>query len=151
MDRITADLELLVPLVVAALLGAVLGWEREKLERPAGLRTHVIVAMAGALITTLAELIIAHHGRAAGTAFGYDPLRVLGAIVSGVAFLAAGSIFVAKEDGKPKGLTTAASLLMTIAVGVACGLHHWVLAAGATLLQLVVVVVLRLVETRSRS
>ena len=140
------DLWLLVRLAVAAALGGVLGWEREKLRRNAGLRTHMVVAMSGALITVLADEIIEVHGRAAGNAFGYDPLRVLGAIVSGVSFLGAGAIFFSKEDQRVQGLTTAASLLATISIGVACGLERYVLAVGAAVLQFLIVAVLRFVE-----
>jgi putative Mg2+ transporter-C (MgtC) family protein len=143
------DLILLIPLVVAAVLGGVLGWEREKQARSAGLRTHMLVAMGGALITVLSDAIIDDHGREAGSAFGYDPLRVLGAIVSGVSFLGAGAIWFSKEENKIQGLTTAASLLVTISIGVACGLERYVLAVGATVLQFVIVALLRAIEPKS--
>ena len=143
------DLILLIPLGVAALLGAVVGWEREKLARSAGLRTHMVVAMGGALITVLSDAIIDDHGREAGSAFGYDPLRVLGAIVSGVSFLGAGAIWFSKEEQKVQGLTTAASLLVTISIGVACGLERYVLAVGATVMQFVIVAVLRAIEPKT--
>jgi putative Mg2+ transporter-C (MgtC) family protein len=147
-EAVQEDLFLLIRLAIAAALGGILGWEREKAARSAGLRTHMLVAMAGALITALSDLIIDDHGRASGNAFGYDPLRVLGAIVSGVSFLGAGAIFFSKDENKIQGLTTAASLLVTICIGVACGLERYALAVGTTVLQFAIVAVLRRFEPK---
>ncbi|WP_245588518.1 MgtC/SapB family protein [Deinococcus pimensis] len=134
------DLFLLLRLVVAVVLSGLIGWERELRGRGAGLRTQMLVGGSAALFVILAEaLVLGFAGDAPGIRF--DVVGVLGAVVSGVAFLGAGAIF-SSERRQRRGLTTAASMLATAAVGVACGLTHYVLAAGATAIFLVVLRVL---------
>ena len=131
------ELALLIRLVVAALLAAVLGWERQAAHKPAGLRTHMLVGIASALFTVLAELV-ATQGPAGMAETRSDPIRVIQAVAVGVGFLGSGVIFVTKSGETIRGLTTAASIWVTAAVGIAAGLEHYVLAIGATLLMLVV-------------
>jgi putative Mg2+ transporter-C (MgtC) family protein len=114
---------------LAGAIGAVLGWEREKKDRPAGLRTHIAVGMAAALIMSLADLMIAAYPDGASTRI--DPTRVLEAVVGGVTFLGAGTIIVHRDAERVHGLTTAAGLLVTATLGVAAGLGAYVLAIGA--------------------
>jgi putative Mg2+ transporter-C (MgtC) family protein len=131
------ELVLLLRLVAAGLLAAVLGWERQSAHKPAGLRTHMLVGVASALFTVLAELSTSEHS-ASGTDLRYDPIRVIQAVAVGIGFLGSGVIFVSKSGDTVRGLTTAASIWATAAVGIAAGLQHYVLAVGATLLMLVV-------------
>jgi putative Mg2+ transporter-C (MgtC) family protein len=131
------ELVLLLRLVVAGLLGAVLGWERESAHKPAGLRTHMLVAIASALFTVLAELaVIQFPGE--GQGLRSDPIRVIQAVSIGIGFLGSGVIFVSKSGDTVRGLTTAASIWATAAIGIAAGLQHYVLAIGATLLLVAV-------------
>jgi putative Mg2+ transporter-C (MgtC) family protein len=110
------DWTVIVPLLLALVLGAVVGLERELGAQPAGLRTHMLVAVGAALFTV------------AGYELGTDRTRVAAQVVTGIGFLGAGAIF--KEGVNISGLTTAASLWVTAAVGLACGLRlYW--AAGA--------------------
>ena len=92
-------------LLLAALLGAIIGFERERQNRPAGLRTHMLVCLAGALITIL-TVEITHVAAFQSDAIRVDPIRLIEAVTAGVAFLAAGIIILSK--GEVQGLTTGA-------------------------------------------
>ncbi len=120
-------------LLVAFVLSGVIGWERERSGHSAGLRTHMMVGMSAALFVVLADTLISNFGgRDPGVRF--DMIGILGAVVSGISFLGAGVIFSSGRGEKARGLTTAAGLLATAGVGLACGLHLYILATGATLL-----------------
>jgi putative Mg2+ transporter-C (MgtC) family protein len=131
------ELALLGRLLVAAALGAMLGWEREVSHKPAGLRTHTVVAIAAALFTVLAELAVSDYPSTGG-AMRSDPIRSIQAVAIGVGFLGSGVIFVSKSGDYVRGLTTAASIWATAAIGIAAGLKHYIVAVGATVLLLVV-------------
>jgi putative Mg2+ transporter-C (MgtC) family protein len=112
-------------IMMAAALGAAIGLEREFGLQPAGLRTHMLVSL-GATLFTLAGVDLAHS----------DPTRVAAQVVTGIGFLGGGAIF--KEGVSVRGLTTAASLWVTAAIGLAVGLHVWVGAVATTALALAV-------------
>jgi putative Mg2+ transporter-C (MgtC) family protein len=132
-----AQLLLLIRLVAAGALSGALGWERESARKPAGLRTHMLVGIASALFTLLAELaVLDYPGEVNG--MRADPIRVIQAVAIGVGFLGSGVIFVAKTGESVLGLTTAASIWATAAIGIAAGLGYYVLAVGATLILLLV-------------
>jgi putative Mg2+ transporter-C (MgtC) family protein len=131
------ELVLLFRLVVAGALAAVLGWERESAHKPAGLRTHMLVAIASALFTVLGELAVRQFPVAPG-GMRSDPIRVIQAVSIGVGFLGSGVIFVSKSGDTVRGLTTAASIWATAAIGIAAGLQHYVLAIGTTILLMLV-------------
>jgi putative Mg2+ transporter-C (MgtC) family protein len=124
------DYVILIRLAVAALLAAILGWERERAGKSAGLRTHMLVGIAAALYTGLAELTTAELGGASRA----DPIRAIQAVAMGIGFLGGGMIYVSRTDDRVQGLTTAASIWATAAMGIAAGLAHYRLAAGATVL-----------------
>jgi putative Mg2+ transporter-C (MgtC) family protein len=135
------ELELLIRLLIAAAFAGLLGWERESAHKPAGLRTHMLVGIAAALYTALAELAVSRiHPAAEG--FQADPIRAIQAVAIGIGFLGSGVIFVSRHEDRVRGLTTAASVWATAAIGIAAGLGHYRLAAGATLLLLFVLRVL---------
>jgi putative Mg2+ transporter-C (MgtC) family protein len=127
-------------LLVAAALGGLVGIERETQEKPAGLRTHMMISIAACLFTLLGLEMVEYdalevdHVRA-------DPIRLIDAVTAGVAFLAAGSIIT--SGGSVKGLTTGASMWMVGAVGVACGLGEVMLGGFAVVITLVVLLILR--------
>jgi len=129
------ELALLARLVLAAALAAVLGWERESARKSAGLRTHMLVGIASALFTVLAELAVRDYP---GSEDGLraDPIRVIQAVAIGVGFLGSGVIFVSKSGESVLGLTTAGSIWATAAIGIAAGLGYYILAVGSTLLLL---------------
>jgi putative Mg2+ transporter-C (MgtC) family protein len=141
------ELKLLVRLLAAAALAAVLGWERESVHKPAGLRTHMLVGVASALFTVLGELAVRDYpGQEGG--LRADPIRVIQAVAIGIGFLGSGVIFVARDREEVLGLTTAASIWATAAIGIAAGLGHYIVAVGGTLLLLIV---LRLMARFDRS
>ncbi|MCE0505152.1 MULTISPECIES: MgtC/SapB family protein [unclassified Roseivivax] len=128
-------------LMAAALLGAVIGWEREAHDKPAGLRTHILISIAACLFTLIAFDLMALDEKAAGDALRVDPIRVIEAVTAGVAFLAAGSIIT--QGAQVRGLTTGAGMWMAGAVGLSCGTGNVPLAALATTLTVVVMWLLR--------
>ena len=125
------QLDLSLRLLVAAGLGLVIGFEREIHGHPAGLRTHMLVALGSGLFTVLS---IHGFGQEAGSA-PVDPTRIAAQIVSGIGFLGAGAIL--KEGIVIRGLTTAASLWATAAVGMAAGAGEWTISVVATVVILV--------------
>jgi putative Mg2+ transporter-C (MgtC) family protein len=132
-----SELQLLTRLLVAAALAGLLGWERERARKSAGFRTHMLVGIAAALYTTIGQLSVAEippdtEGLRA------DPIRAVQAVAIGIGFLGSGVIFVSRNEDRVQGLTTAASIWATAAIGLAAGLEHYTLAVGATLLLLFV-------------
>ena len=123
---------------IALVLGAALGFERESAEKPAGLRTHMLVAAAAALIVSLGETMLGRFSAdGAQGASRLDPIRLLEAVVTGVSFLGAGTILRERRGERVHGLTTAASLLLTAAIGASVALEQLGVALGATLIGLV--------------
>ena len=120
---------ILVRLTVAGLLGGLLGWEREHAGKAAGLRTHMLVAMGAAMFVLVAQ----QSGIGAA-----DSSRVIQGIIAGVGFLGAGTILKGDGDNQVKGLTTAAGIWLTAAIGVAAGLGHEATAVLSTVLALAV-------------
>jgi putative Mg2+ transporter-C (MgtC) family protein len=120
---------ILVRLLMAALLGGVLGYERERHGKAAGVRTHMLVAMGAALFVLVPQQ---------GGMDVADMSRVIQGIVTGVGFLGAGAIVKRHSEEDVQGLTTAAGVWMTAAIGIACGLGREATAALSTLLALVV-------------
>lgn len=132
----------------AMVLGGAVGYDRERSNRPAGFRTHMLVAGASAMLVGMGRLMVAERiGTEAGV-LQIDPLRLVEAVVAGVAFIGAGTIFSQRRGQGVKGITTAASLLMVAIVGIAAGLHYHLLALAVTVLTLLVLAGLMLVERR---
>jgi putative Mg2+ transporter-C (MgtC) family protein len=132
-----AELPLLLRLLVAGVLAALLGWEREAAHKPAGLRTHMLVGIAAALFTVLSSLAVGDYSGRPGD-LRSDPVRVIQAVAIGIGFLGSGVIFVDKNHEHVLGLTTAASIWATAAIGIAAGLGHFVVAVGSAVILLVV-------------
>jgi putative Mg2+ transporter-C (MgtC) family protein len=139
MEQIIADLyprtEVPYPVILARmagaiLLGAVIGAEREYQEHPAGLRTHILVSLA-ACVLAIISIESVHMAGFSDEQVRIDPLRVIEAVTSGVAFLAAGMIVFSR--GEVKGLTTGAGMWLAGAVGLSVGLGYWFIAFFATL------------------
>jgi putative Mg2+ transporter-C (MgtC) family protein len=127
MFDLALQLDLSARLVVAAALGLAVGFEREIHGHPAGLRTHMLVASGSALFTVLSAYGFAGEPNAAVTV---DPTRIAAQIVSGIGFLGAGAIL--KDGIVIRGLTTAASLWATAAVGMAAGTGEYIIGGVAT-------------------
>lgn len=138
LDRVrTATPEgiILVRLVLAALLGGLIGLDRELKNRPAGLRTHMLIATAAALLTII-TIEVLHDPRLSDRGSHGDPIRIIEAVTAGVAFLAAGAIIQAR--GQVIGVTTGASMWMVGALGVTAGMGDYTIAIMATILTLII-------------
>ena len=129
---ITSLADALTRLVVATVLGAALGLNRELRHKPAGLRTHALVSLGSALTTVvMVELVTA-----SGTN-GIDSIsRVIQGIVAGVGFIGGGVILRRLHEGEVQGLTTAASVWVVAAIGLACGAGEMIVAAAAVVLSI---------------
>ncbi|WP_367874685.1 MgtC/SapB family protein [Luteolibacter sp. Populi] len=141
------ELDVLGRSLVAILLSGILGWEREAKGKAAGVRTHMLVGLAATLFVTIGELMVQRFDHDLQQ-LRYDPVRVLEAMVTGVSFLGAGTIFISRGKEKVQGLTTAASILVTSAVGMMVGLRYYILACGVTALIFVVLHGLAYVKDR---
>lgn len=134
-----------VRLVLAVLLGAVVGWDRERAGKAAGLRTHMMVSMGAAAFSLLAfeggEAMVDRYGDR-----GLDPTRVLQGIVGGLGFLGAGSILKSQDDKEIAGLTTAASIWVAGAIGAAAGMGAIVIGSLGAFLSLIILRVLHWLE-----
>jgi putative Mg2+ transporter-C (MgtC) family protein len=132
-------LDLLGGLLLATVLGGAIGWEREHSHKPAGLRTNILICMAATLLTDISL-------RASALFPTADPGRIAAQIVTGVGFLGAGTII--QTRGTVTGLTTAATLWMVAAIGMAIGFGALIEAVGTTLLVMVTLIPLRSLEDR---
>lgn len=129
---------------VAMVLGGLVGVEREMRNRPAGFRTHMLVAGASALLLGIGMVWLQQsRDIAPELRVQSDPLRLVEAVIAGVAFIGAGTIFSRGQKQTIAGITTAASLLMVSVIGVAAGLSYHLLAIGATVLTLATLTVLK--------
>ncbi len=145
----STELGIISEIALAMLLGGLIGVEREIARKPAGFRTHMLVAGAAALFVGLGAALIRHFGAGDGTAsLSYDPIRIVEAVITGVSFLGAGTIFRRGQGDHVEGLTTAASLLLSAAVGISTALREFGIAIGVTLLTLLVLRGLNWLEQR---
>jgi putative Mg2+ transporter-C (MgtC) family protein len=130
-----APLDLTLRLLLAAALGAAIGIEREIRQKPAGLRTNILIAVGAALFTTMSVQLATSGG---------TPDRIAAQIVTGVGFLGAGAIL--HSGGSVHGMTTAATIWVNAAVGMAAGAGQFAMASIATLITLLVLAVLAPIE-----
>jgi putative Mg2+ transporter-C (MgtC) family protein len=138
------EVELVLRLLGAAILGAVVGIEREIRDQPAGFRTHILVAVGSCLFTLISAYGFA--GFLDEDQVTFDPTRIAAQIVTGIGFLGAGAIL--RSGMSVRGLTTAASLWVVAAVGLAVGAGAYVLASTATGVTLLALFVLRPLRSR---
>src|SRR5947209_18760327 len=135
---------ILLRLGLALVLGGIIGAERESSEHSAGLRTNALVALGASLFTVVsaygfADLIGTPHVQ-------LDPSRIASYVVAGIGFLGAGTIFLQRDKEKVKGLTTAATIWIVAAIGLACGSGLLLEAVTGTIMALIVLILLRYVE-----
>ena len=141
--------EFLGRLVLAALLGGVVGLEREIHGRPAGIRTYLILSLGTALLMVLSEyLLVAYHSKYPGLGLQGDPGRIAGQAITGIGFLGAGVII--RYQDIVRGLTTAACVWLVCSVGLAVGAGFYVVGVAVTLLTLLALIGLKAVERRMR-
>lgn len=133
---------------LAAVLGGLVGVEREWSDKPAGLRTHAFVAAGSALLVVLAkDSLQAFRGISPDHVIDADPIRIIQAIIIGISFLGAGTI-VRRHRREIEGLTTAASVYVTAAVGIAVGLDRFALAIESAVFFLLLLLSARWLENK---
>jgi len=132
-----ADLNIFLRILIIAVLAGALGWERESVGKSAGLRTHVLVGIAAVLFVVVGDLMVKKFS-VYGELMRFDPASLVGAVVTGISFLGAGMIFFNSNNNRIKGLTTAAGILTTAAIGMIVGLERYVLAVGSTIIVFIV-------------
>jgi len=143
-NELVANGIILMHLLVALCIGSVLGYERSFHGRAAGLRTYAVVCSASALLPVICAFPSLWFGGSWTTTTSSDPTRVIQGIVTGIGFVGAGVIM--KEGFTIRGLSTAASIWMTAAIGVAIGLGFFAAAMAATLLTLLIMASFRRLE-----
>src|SRR5207244_2259166 len=150
MDQVGAELGVLAQGLVALTLGAIIGWERETAGKWAGLRTHMLVCFAAMFFVRVGEFLIfdAQSFLNRETLRG-DPIRIIEAIVTGISFIGAGTVFRDRHRNMARGLTTAASLLTVAPIGIAVAIHRYVLAMGATVILFFVLRIVAKLEAKS--
>ena len=122
------ELEMVLRLLLAAALGAIIGYQRERAGKPAGLRTHVLICVGAALFT-----ITSLYGFGAAA----DPARIAAGIVAGIGFLGAGAI-IRRDEGLVAGLTTAATIWAVASIGLAVGVGLYLISVVTTAIALII-------------
>jgi putative Mg2+ transporter-C (MgtC) family protein len=118
---------MLLRLLLALALGSIIGWERERDGKEAGLRTHMLICVGAALFTIVSF-------------YGFSSPLIAAGVVTGVGFLGAGAIMKA-DGGSIKGLTTAASVWISAAIGLACGIGLYLVASFSTIIALIILLI----------
>ncbi len=131
--------EMMFRLLLSVLFGGAIGYVREIKKKAAGLRTHILVCM-GSAIFTIVSILIAQESSVA------DPTRIAASVVTGIGFIGAGTIYV--MGGSVMGLTTAASIWVSAAIGLATGAGFYEIATFSTVLSLIVIQLLQVVEKK---
>ena len=119
------ELEIILRLLLAVALGAVIGFQRQRAKKPAGIRTHILISLGAALYTVVSIY-----------AFSADMARVAAGVVAGIGFLGAGAII--RERTGVAGLTTAASIWMVAGIGLAAGAGMYLIAVIATIIAVAI-------------
>ena len=133
------ELWILLDIIIASILTGLIGLERERSNKPAGFRTNMIVGVASSLFVALSQVLLDSYVESEHKDFiEADPIRVIHAIIVGVSFIGAGTILKSAGEEKVQYLTSAATILLSAGVGIAVGLHQYVLAVGLTVLVYII-------------
>ncbi len=138
-DSPTIVLDILIPCILSLIFGGIIGLQRERAERPAGLRTHALVCLGSTVFTLVSYLGFSSIG-------SVDPSRIAAGIVTGIGFIGAGAIF--KQGPLIKGVTTAASIWIVASIGMALGVKLYYLAILVTILGFLTLSILKYIEDR---
>lgn len=148
MELPTDQFSIIYRVLIAIILSGIVGYEREHLHKPAGLRTNMIIGGAACLIASITPaLILFIESTSSKEVVSADPIRLLQALVVGVSFIGAGTIIKSVGE-KISGLTTAATLLFSMGIGIAVAIELYIVAIGITLIVLLVNVVVRNITYR---
>lgn len=135
--------DIVLRLLISVIAGGVVGWNREREDKPAGLRTHMLVSLGSASFTVIMIDLMRNYPAHTG---GGDPTRIIQGIATGIGFLGAGSIM---QSGRTvRGITTAAGIWVVGAIGVACGAGAYVIAGATAILTFAILSVVTKLERR---
>jgi len=153
---VSLEFWILLRLLISAILGGVVGFEREQTHKRAGLRTHMLVAMGATLFVSCNDLALeqSRGWRDSKPAVLQVQVALLGsvqAVATGIGFLGAGTIFFSQNRNRIQGLTTAASIWVISAIGLAVGFDRFLLATGATIFVLIILHLLVRLEPQNQS
>ncbi len=137
---LTQNAEILLKLVIAVVLGMIIGVERILVHKEAGMKTHALVSLGAAVFVIISEMISIKYGSIGG----FDPSRIASQIIVGIGFLGAGSIIL--QGNRLLGLTTAGGMWVTAGIGMAAGFGFFGLAFIATILVLIIFVLINILE-----
>lgn len=144
-----SQLFILLDVAIAVVLGGFVGLEREAGDKPAGLRTNMIIAGAAALLISLGRVLIQNYSdTTVHEVLQADPIRIMEAVIVGISFIGAGTILKVEQTFKVRYLTTAASILFSAGIGMSVGLQQYILAFGLTLLAFVINVLMNKLEKK---
>ncbi|HEY4663152.1 MAG TPA: MgtC/SapB family protein [Candidatus Humimicrobiaceae bacterium] len=138
-DSTVVILDILIPCILSLIFGGIIGFQREKADRPAGLRTHALVCLGSTVFTLISYLGFSSGGTA-------DPTRIAAGIVTGIGFIGAGVIF--RQGSLIRGVTTAASIWTVASIGMALGVKLYYLAILVTILGFLTLSILKYFEDR---
>ena len=141
------EVDAIVRLLVAVILGGIVGYERQSRNKSAGLRTHILVSLGSCLIMIVSLNVSLNSFFTYGLT-NADPERIAAQVVSGIGFLGAGTILANKKGLNVIGLTTAASLWVVAAIGLATGAGYWITACVTTLFVYLVLTILSRLDRR---
>jgi putative Mg2+ transporter-C (MgtC) family protein len=145
------QLQIIGEIVLAMFLGGLIGFERELAHKPAGFRTQMLVAGSATLLMRLGDVLLIHFNAANHiVGLNMDPSRTIQAIITGISFLGAGTIIRSRQTEHVEGLTTAASILLSSAIGIAIALHQFVVGIGVTIISVIVLSGLKFIQNRIR-
>ena len=129
------QIKIIAHVVIAMMLGGIIGLERELSDKPAGLRTQMLVAGAAALLIKMGDLLVLYFNQDITTEIiRSDPIRMIQAIVLGISFLGAGTIIRHGTGDRIEGLTTAATILISATVGICVGINQYIVACATAIL-----------------
>jgi len=134
------ETEMMLRLLISVLFGGAIGYVREIKKKAAGLRTHMLVCMGSTIFTIVSIMIVQDGGP------GADASRIAASVVTGIGFIGAGTIF--QTGGSVRGLTTAASIWVCAAIGLAVGCGLYEVATFSTILSLIIIQVMQTVEKK---
>ncbi len=139
----------LLKVLISLLLGGLIGLERELANKPAGLRTHMLVSSAATLFVILGNFMVHRFSNdLVAEVIRTDPVRIMDAIITGISFLGAGTIIFRNRQESVEGLTTAASILFVSAIGITVALGQFLMATVLTIMVIAVLISLGYIERR---
>lgn len=141
------EVDIFLKVIIAICFGGIIGFERELAKKPAGIRTHMYVAGAAALVISISSVLIEQFS-IAYEAVQADPVRIIEAIIVGISFIGAGTVLKSESSHNVYYLTTAASILFASAIGITVGLEQYYLSAALTLLVVIINSTIGALETR---